>query len=435
VRWIVLQAGLAVVFLAALLHAEGVRLPFTTGDRWHIEVELADAAGLHDGSRAPVTVAGVAAGSVEHIAYDPALGRSVAELELEPTARGVLRRDASARVVPRSALQDLTLELAPGTPAQPELSDGGRIEASHTSAPVALDRLVGVLDADTRAQTQVLLGQLAVGLKGNSGALSEAVAQLSRTLDPARRVTRALAARRTQLTRLVDALAGITGTLGEHDRALGDVLRAGRQTLAITGARQEAIAGTVDELDPTLASLRRALQATRALGEPLTPALTRLRPAVQALPETLGGLRETVPDGRTLITTLDGLSRDGPDGLRAARSVARSLPPLTGRLTRTARDGETFIRAIDKNRNGIGLLGERFSGVLSTSDANGVILRGLGFFEPFNPENFGEAGATGARLTRLKAMTVKALVRTCRQDNAIACLARFLLPGLPGSVR
>jgi virulence factor Mce-like protein len=430
----VFQGALAVVFLGALLHAEGVRLPFSDGGRWTVRVALADAGGLHNGSRAPVTVAGVAAGKVTDIGYDPARGRAVATLELEPDARGVLRRDASATVIPRSALQDLTLDLAPGDDGA-ALDDGDWIGAAHSAGPVALDRLVGVLDADTRVQVQVLLGQLAAGLKGRAGALRAATQQLARVLDPARQVTAALAARRTQLTGLVDDLAQLTGTLGEHDRALGDVLRAGRATLDVTGAREAAVADTVDELDPTLASLRRALSATRDLAVPLEPALTDLRPTARALPATLDELRATVPDARKLIGTLDGIERDGTDSLAAARGIAKRLPRLTGSLTDAAHDGETFIRAIDANRDGIGLLGERFSGVLSTSDANGVILRGLGFFENFNPEDFGEAGASGARLTRLKAQAVTALVRTCKQDNPLACLARYLVPGLPGSVR
>lgn len=433
-RWVLLQAGLALAFLVALLHAEGVRLPLGGGGRWTVQVALADAGGLHDGSRAPVTVAGVPEGKVERVAYDPARGRAVATLELEPSAAGVLRRDASATVVPRSALEDLTLELAPGRAAQP-LRDGDWIEAAHTAGPVALDRLVGVLDADTRAQAQVLLGQLAIGLRGRSGALTDAVRRLARVLDPAAQVTAALASRHTQLTRLVDDLAQITGTLAVHDRALGDGLRFGRRTLEVVGGREGPVRDTIAELRPTLASLRGALGATRALAAPLEPALARLRPTARALPATLDALRGTVPEGRTLISTLSALRRDGSTGLAAAAGAARALPRLTGSLTSAARDGETTLRAVDANRDGIGLLGERFSGVLSTSDANGVILRGLGFFENFNPEDFGEAGASGARLAKLKTEAVTALVRTCRQDNQLACLARFLVPGLPGSVR
>ena len=93
-----------------------------------------------------------------------------------------------------------------------------------------------------------------------------------------------------------------------------------------------------------------------------------------------------------------------------------------------------IVAAIDKNKDGIGLLGERFSGVFSTNDANGIILRGLGFFEKLNPANLGAPGASGAELRSLQRKSVRALLKACK-DNALACLARYLIPGLPGAVR
>jgi hypothetical protein len=92
------------------------------------------------------------------------------------------------------------------------------------------------------------------------------------------------------------------------------------------------------------------------------------------------------------------------------------------------------LQAVDRNKEGVGRLGENFSGVFSTNDANGAVLRGLGFFEEFNPANVGAPGATGARLRHLEAQAVAALLKACR-SNALACLARYLIPGLPGSVR
>ncbi|MEA2293903.1 MAG: phospholipid/cholesterol/gamma-HCH transport system substrate-binding protein [Solirubrobacteraceae bacterium] len=434
-RVIAAQTLLAVVFLAALLHAEGVGLPFSGDGGWTVRVAFADAGGLRDGSRAPVTVAGVATGAVERVRYDPARGRAVATLRLDARARGVLRGDATATVVPRSALQDLTVELGAGSPRAPALRDGGWIAASHAAGPVALDRVADTLDTDTRAQAQVLLGQLAAGLDGRAGRLRDAVRRLSRALDPAGAVTAALAERRRSLTRLVDALAAISGALGAHDRALADALRAGRRTLQVASRREGAVAATVDELAPALTTLRRALAATDGIGGDLRPALQQLRPAARALPAALGGAIAAAPEARTLLARLAALERDGGPALRDARRAAQSLPGLTRTLTPALRDASTVLHAVDAHRDGIGLLGERFSGVLSTSDANGVILRGLGFFEPFNPEDFGEPGATGARLAALKAKAVRALVRTCERENQVACLARYLVPGLPGSVR
>ncbi|MCW3013572.1 MAG: hypothetical protein JWO02_664, partial [Solirubrobacterales bacterium] len=121
--------------------------------------------------------------------------------------------------------------------------------------------------------------------------------------------------------------------------------------------------------------------------------------------------------------------------LARLRSTLRRLGPTAEQLKTPVAQLQPIVKAIDDRKDGIGLLGERFSGVLSTNDANGAILRGLGFFEAFNPANFGAAGATGARLARVKTDVVRALVATCRQDNPVACLVRYLVPGLPGAVR
>jgi hypothetical protein len=94
-----------------------------------------------------------------------------------------------------------------------------------------------------------------------------------------------------------------------------------------------------------------------------------------------------------------------------------------------------ILRDVDRDRSGIGELGDNFSGVFSTNDANGPILRGLGFFERFNPADFGfPANARGAQLARARTESVLALMRVCLHINPVACLVRYLIPGLPGAV-
>ena len=71
--------------------------------------------------------------------------------------------------------------------------------------------------------------------------------------------------------------------------------------------------------------------------------------------------------------------------------------------------------------------------MLSTNDANGPILRGLGTFEPFNPADFGFSSSS-SRATAA-AQAAKALSLSCLHGELVACLVRYLVPGLPGSVR
>jgi ABC-type transporter Mla subunit MlaD len=300
---------------------------------------------------------------------------------------------------------------------------------------VTLDRVVSELDADTRAQVEVMLGQLAIGLRARPGALRDAVARLRSTLAPAAQVTRALARRRMLLTRLSGELATTFSALGAHDAALAGAISGGRRTLDVTAARSADVAATVTALPGALDRLDRALAQIRALAVPLTPALAELEPAARSLPQALDALGAAVAPLRRLISDAGALVGDGSTGLRSARVALARLGPAATLLRGPLRKLTPILGAIDRNRDGIGLLGERFSGVLSTNDADGTVLRGLGFFEPFNPADVGEPGATGARLATLETQAVAALTRVCLQDNPVACLARYLVPGLPGAVR
>jgi ABC-type transporter Mla subunit MlaD len=309
------------------------------------------------------------------------------------------------------------------------------LDAAHSHGPVTLDRVVSELDADTRAQVEVMLGQLAIGLRARPGALRDAVARLRSTLAPAAQVTRALARRRMLLTRLSGELATTFSALGAHDAALAGAISGGRRTLDVTAARSADVAATVTALPGALDRLDGALAQIRALAVPLTPALAELEPAARPLPRALDALGAAVAPLRGLISDAGALVGDGSTGLRSARVALARLGPAATLLRGPLRKLTPILGAIDRNRDGIGLLGERFSGVLSTNDADGTVLRGLGFFEPFNPADVGEPGATGARLATLETQAVAALTRVCLQDNPVACLARYLVPGLPGAVR
>jgi ABC-type transporter Mla subunit MlaD len=191
----------------------------------------------------------------------------------------------------------------------------------------------------------------------------------------------------------------------------------------------------VQALPSTLNSLDRALASTRALAEPLRPALDRLAPVVDTLPNTLAAARTATPAFSTLVAKFGALERAGAGPLRRLAAIAPQLAPTARALRGPTARVTPIVSAVDAHRDGIGQLGERFSGVLSTNDANGTILRGLGTFEPFDPANVGESGSTQAQRAAAAAKAVEALEGACLEGGGVACLARYLIPGLPGGVR
>jgi len=427
---ILLQAVVALAFVAYLLHGDAVRVPLLS-DSETIEVAFADASGLNDEDHHPVTIAGVRVGEVSDVRY--ADRRAVATLTVDPGTRRRLRRDARAIVVPRSALQDNGVELLPGT-ASPPLGRDQRISVDLRAAPVGLDQVVSTLDVDTRAQLQILLGELDTAVAGAGTPLRRALRELGPAMDTTTRVAAALADRRRLLARLVTELDQVFGTLAERRSELRTVLSAGERTVAVTGARERELEQTIRALPGALTAVDDALTQTSALTEPLVPALEGLRPAAQRLPHALKTVRDLVPAARGLVADLGPVARSGRAPARSLRRALGALRPASAALEPSVERLAPVLRDVDTNKAGIGLLGERFSGVFSTSDANGPILRGLGFFEAFDPGAFGEPRASGARLRALKLDAVRALTKACR-TNAIACLVRSLVPGLPGALR
>ncbi len=427
---ILVQAVAALAFVAYLFRSDHVTLPLFH-DSYTLQAAFDDAAGLNSHDGHVVTIAGVRVGKVKRMHYED--GQAIAELELDGSARGRIHHDARAAIVPRSALQDQTVEITPGTRGR-ALQDGDRIVASVNSSPVALDRVLETLDTDSRAQLQVLLGELRTGLKGRTTPLRSALAELDTTVGSSTRVASALADRRRLLASLVTELDTVFETLGDRGAALREVIAAGGQTLQTTASRDSEISSSVRELPRTLDAMGTALADVRALGTPLVPALEHLRPTARELPRSLSALRDFVPTGTKLVDDLGKLVRDGRRPAAALRGALVALRPAATQLREPVAGLHPIVSQIDRNKDGIGRLGDAFSGVLSTNDANGTILRGLGFFEKLDPANLGAPGATGAQLRSIERKSVRALLKACT-TNPLACLARYLIPGLPGAVR
>lgn len=435
---ILLQALLAVAFTAYLLaHQVGFEVPLLS-DKAQVRAQLDDAAGLAAEDKPSVTIAGVDVGYVSKVSYKD--GRALVVLEIEDRARDMLRSDARVSVAPRSVLNDLVVELDPGH--SPERLPGDRVVRPAASAtPVALDRVIGVLDADTRAYLQILLGELDTGLDGRSTQLRAALGELGRASTSSASVADALADRRRQLTALVGELNVILRALGDRGGELEQTIAAGRRTLEVTAGHEADLSDSFRQLPDTLAALDGAMTELRGLAVPLNPALEQLRPSARRLPAALRSLRTFVPHGRALVTDLGALVETGGPRVDELRRAVAALGVLAEQFRRPVADLLPVLRAIDVNKAGIPKLAENFSGVFSTNDANGPMLRGLGFFEDFKPENFGfPGGARGARLARtvdgsnqvteMKADAIRALMRVCRTENEAACAVPFLVPGL-----
>ncbi|MHB8657648.1 MAG: MlaD family protein [Solirubrobacteraceae bacterium] len=428
---ILVQALGAIAFLGYLLSHEALQLPLLSHN-YTVRAAFLDAGGLNGSYHSPVLVAGVPEGRVQAVTYQH--GLAVATLELPDSVKRLVHSDATVNIVPRSGLEDQMVDITPGSAGAPPLAAGTMIAPRRTGSTVGFDRLIDVLDADTRAQVGILLSQLDIGLHGRSVPLRDALQQLGPLVDGTTTVTAALAERRVLLSELVASLDRMVTTLGQHGSDLAGAVDAGQRTLAVTAARSAQLSGIMRALPGTLGQLTGAMSAVRTLAGPLDPALAGLMPFARALPGALISLQRFDPAGVRLLSVLRGLERTGTGPALDLRRTLTALGPSAQRLVPSVADLHPILQDINVHKQGIGQLGDNFSGVFSTNDLNGPILRGLGFFETFNPADMGFPGATGPRLATAQAESIAALTRVCLHVNPVACLIRYLVPGLTGAV-
>jgi phospholipid/cholesterol/gamma-HCH transport system substrate-binding protein len=429
---IVLQLIAALVFLGYTLAKKSVRLPFSTS-AYEIEVEFADAKGLDRVDEPGAAVAGSLEGRVTEVRYED--GKAVATLTLDPDMRGKIFADASAELRPASAIQNLIVNVDPGTPSRGALPDGTPIPVGRTSEFVAIDDLTGIFDTDTRAYAQILIGEAERALRGRGDDLNAELQQVADLTDTATPIARSLATRRRLLARFVDELNVLSSTLADRSQQLGNAVSAGSDTLAVTADRETELAEATRDLTPALEEAGRALTATADLAEILNPALDRLLPVAGGLADATTKLRALLPQTGSLVDQFSELTKVGAEPSDLLLQGSEGLTAKIHGLTPTARDLVSLARILDKYRNGFAQLGDTLSAATSVNDRGGAYgqVDVLGYADP-RPENLGLPGSAAKSANGAPSMLERklalALEETCK-TNPMACIMRFEIPGLP----
>ncbi|WP_354699630.1 hypothetical protein DSM112329_05351 [Paraconexibacter sp. AEG42_29] len=323
-----LAAGSIVVVLAivATYFAFTKTNPFANPYKLHAVFDSALSNGIRP--NAPVRIAGVQVGKVKEVGRGP--GTTV-RVTMEIQDKGLpIHADASIKARPRLFLEgNYFLELRPGTPAAPEVDDGGTVPLGRTAIPVQFDQVLDTYRADTRTSLQRFLGGLSTALKdGGDRALR---ANLRRAPGAFREGAVALeAARGTQdgdLAGVIREQARLNTTLDAHRIQLQGLLTGFRGTMDALASQQGALSATVPALRGLLERTPAAVTALDRTLPPLRELAVALRPGLKAAPPVL----DRAP---AFLTALGDLTRPG------------RLPALVAELRPTARTLSTLERTL-----------------------------------------------------------------------------------------
>src|SRR5262249_33620997 len=124
------------------------RLPNPFQTFYSVNGAFPSAAAVVPGLGEPVNVAGVHVGEITNTSLKD--GQGIIHMEIDPHKMPHLYKAAHADLVPNTPLDDMQVNIFPGTPSLGFLPHGATIPVGQTTTPVNSDDLLNALDTDTR---------------------------------------------------------------------------------------------------------------------------------------------------------------------------------------------------------------------------------------------------------------------------------------------
>jgi phospholipid/cholesterol/gamma-HCH transport system substrate-binding protein len=359
-------------------------LPFLGKDFFELEARLTTGQALTPGQGQAVDIAGIRVGKLGSVELED--GDALVRLDIEPEYADLIHSDASLLVRPKTGLNDMVLEIDPGS-SGPLVEEGDLIPLASTQPNVQPDEILATLDADSRDFLNLLLAGGGEGLGGHGRRLSAGLRRLEPTARDLARFGTALAERRHSLARVIHNFRLLAEELGQNDTVLADFVESSNAALSSFADQQRALSESIRELPPTLGATQRALSAADELSLELRPALRELLPAARALAPGLQAaqslFRETTAPIRDQIRPFTRQVR--PTVLHAvqgAAPLARALGGLGGSFA----DINRLLNELAYNPPGparegflfwLSWLNHNTNGIFLTQDAGGPLRRGI----------------------------------------------------------
>jgi virulence factor Mce-like protein len=258
-----LAVGSIVLILVAIGTYFGFtkHVPFTHGFRVNAVFQQANSIRKNS----PVRIAGVNVGKVKKIERQDGTDAAVVTMEIDDKGLPI-HKDATLKIRPRIFLEgNFFVDLKPGTPSAPTISDDDTIPVTQTATPVQLDQVLTALQSDSRESLQDVLQSFGTALTAKPTPAEDA------DQDPAVRGKNAAQALNGALKTGGDALRGLAivndATLGTRPHDLGRLI-AGLGTVSHALDRDEgALQGFVSNFNTTMAAFAsRSTELRRSIG-------------------------------------------------------------------------------------------------------------------------------------------------------------------------
>jgi phospholipid/cholesterol/gamma-HCH transport system substrate-binding protein len=358
-------------------------IPFLGKDRFELKAEFSSAQAVTPGQGQTVNIAGVKAGDVTEVNLED--GDAVVTMSLEDEYAPLVHDDATMLLRPRTGLQDITLEMDPGTKGE-TVEEGSTIPLSQTQPNVQPDEILATLDGDTQAYLKLLLEGGAQGFGGKAKQFSAGLRRFEPFARDVAKINKLLAKRRQNIRGSIHNFRLVAEELGRNDRVVADWVDSSNAALRAFANQEGSIRETLQEAPSALRETQRALRSSNRFSLASTPALRRLVPAARSLGPAL---RETRPFFRETAGPIKNQIRPFT---RAVQKPFRHLQQAAGPLDDTSKSLKGGLKGLNRVFNALAFnpdgtqegylfwlawLNHNLNSITSVQDGNGPVPRGL----------------------------------------------------------
>jgi phospholipid/cholesterol/gamma-HCH transport system substrate-binding protein len=274
-----------------------------------------------------VRVSGVQIGEIGKVTLKN--GEAIIQMQIDDKYKHLIHTDATALARPRTGLQDMFIELNPGSKTAPIAKAGYTIPLSNTLPEVNVDEILSSLDADTRAYLDLLVNGAGQGLKGKGGSeLAQVFQRFEPTHRDLARLNKAVAARGTNLQRLVNSLQRLNTALAQKQAQLVSLVDSSSKVFHAFAADDQQISRAIADLPGTLTQTESTLGKVETFAKQLGPAATHLLPAAAKIPAANHALAALAAPATPII------EKEIRPFVIASRPVVRNLRPASVNLAK-----------------------------------------------------------------------------------------------------
>jgi len=428
---VLVMVGIAAVAGGYILAHENLKLPgwvpVLGKNYFELKAELQTAQALEAGQGQAVTIAGAKMGEIAGV--DLRNGIAVVSMRLDPKY-ALIYKNATLLMRPKTANQDMTVEIDPGNPSAGRLTSGATLSQSQTAPNIDFDEFLAGLDAETRGYLQELLAGAGEALKNNGKALSATFKRFAPTARLIQEIAQQLEIRHANVARSIHNFRLVMEALGTKDKQIAELVDASNAVFAVFAKQEHNVEALLHLLPGALYKTRNGLGKLATAAGVLGPTLHELEPFARALaPANAASQKmyeevtpviknEVRPFAREILPVVDELKPDTQELGEAFPKIAQTFGVLNEFFNELAYnpgpDQAGFIFFLDwANHN--------LNSVVSTADAHGAFGRSLTYLNC----NVAPLLASIATINP----TVNLLVGLLNPPNRAACQAAGILNG------